>query len=120
MAIRGMILRAARLAALILTLGGFAGGSSVMAQVQTGSILVRTVDEQSAIMPGVTVTISSPVLVGGRIVGATDSGGAYRFPALPPGTYAVQFELQGFQTLIREGIVVSVGQTTPIDGCTPQ
>ena len=115
MVIRGMVRSAARLAALMLALSGLALGSPALAQVQTGSILVRTVDEQSATIPGVTVTISSPVLVGGRIVGATDNGGAYRFPALPPGTYAVQFELQGFQTMVRENVVVSVGQTTPID-----
>jgi len=116
MVVRVMVRPAARLAAVMLILSGFALGSPAMAQVQTGSILVRSADQQNAAMPGVTVTISSPVLVGGKIVGATDSGGAYRFPALPPGTFTVQFELQGFQTLIREGIVVSVGQTTPIDG----
>src|SRR5690349_8882801 len=39
------------------------------AQVQTGSILVKAVDEQGAIMPGVNVTISSPVLVAGSMNG---------------------------------------------------
>ncbi len=38
-----------------------------------------------------------------------------RFPSLVPGTYSVKLELSGFQTLLREGIVVIVGQTTPID-----
>src|SRR5947209_10136098 len=52
------------------------------AQVQTGSILVRAVDEQGAVMPGVTITISSPVLVAGSMTGVTDTGGAYRFPSL--------------------------------------
>src|SRR4029078_12775837 len=46
---------------------------------------------------------------------AADAGGAYRFPSLVPGTYSVRLELSGFQTLVREGIVVLVGQTTPID-----
>src|SRR5205823_14576226 len=90
-------------------------GAPLLAQVQTGSILVRTVDEQGAVTPGVSVTISSPALVAGSMTGVTDAGGVYRFPSLVPGTYSVKLELSGFQTLVREGIVVLVGQTTPID-----
>jgi hypothetical protein len=89
--------------------------SLVSAQVQTGSILVRTYDEQGAAMPGVAVTITSSALVAGTATGATDAGGAYRFPSLPPGTYTVRIELQGFQTTIRENVAVLVGQTTPLD-----
>ena len=85
------------------------------AQVQTGSILVRAVDEQGAVVPGVTVTITSPVLVAGSMTGVTDAGGVFRFPSLVPGTYLVKMELTGFQTINRENIVVLVGQTTPID-----
>ncbi len=85
------------------------------AQVQTGSILVRAADEQGAVMPGVSVTISSPVLVAGTATGVTDSGGVLRFPSLVPGTYSVKLDLSGFQSMLREGIVVVVGQTTPID-----
>src|ERR1035437_6159445 len=58
-----------------------------MAQIQTGSILVRTTDQQGASTPGVAVTISSPVLIGGSMSGVTDAGGVYRFPSLLPGTY---------------------------------
>ena len=58
-------------------------------------------------MPGATVTISSPVLVAGSMTGVTDAGGVYRFPSLVPGTYNVKVELQGFQTLTRESIVVA-------------
>ena len=86
-----------------------------MAQVQTGSILVRAVDEQGAVMPGVTVTITSSVLVAGSMTGVTDAGGIFRFPSLVPGTYVVKMELTGFQTINRENITVLVGQTTPID-----
>jgi len=85
------------------------------AQVQTGSILVKVVDEQGAVVPGVTVTISSPALVAGQMVGATDAGGVYRFPSLSPGTYSLKLDLQGFQSVVRGNIIVSVAQTTPID-----
>src|SRR5919204_2182862 len=85
------------------------------AQVQTGSILVRATDEQGALVPGATVTISSPVLVAGSMSGVTDAAGVYRFPSLVPGIYTVRIELSGFQTIVREGIAVLVGQTTPIE-----
>jgi hypothetical protein len=85
------------------------------AQVQTGSILVRATDDQGAMVPGVTVTISSPVLVAGTMTAITDAGGVYRFPSLVPGTYAIKMELSGFQTINRENIFVLVGQTTPVD-----
>jgi len=87
----------------------------VAAQVQTGSILIRATDPQGAVIPGATVTISSSVLVAGSMSGVTDAGGVYRFPSLVPGTYTVKIELEGFKTIVREGIVVLVGQTTPID-----
>src|SRR5206468_2143195 len=86
-----------------------------LAQVQTGSILTRATDEQGAIMPGVAITISSPVLVAGTMTAVTDAGGVYRFPSLTPGTYSVKLELSGFQTINRENIVVLVGQTTPVE-----
>ena len=98
--------------AILLTLSFVA---TVGAQVQTGSILIKAVDEQGAVMPGVSVTITSPVLVGGSMNGVTDSGGVNRFPSLVPGTYLVKMDLQGFQTILRENIQVLVGQTTPVE-----
>jgi carboxypeptidase family protein/TonB-dependent receptor-like protein len=87
----------------------------VHAQVQTGSILVRVTDAQGGAVPGVTVTLTSPVLVAGTMTGVTDAGGVNRFPSLQPGVYAVKLELQGFRTVIRESVVVQVGQTVPLD-----
>jgi hypothetical protein len=105
-----------RILSVVAVLAAIAGiAAPALAQVQTGSILVRALDQQGAVTPGVTITISSPVLVGGSMTGVTDAGGAYRFPSLVPGTYSVKLELSGFQTLVREGIIVLVGQTTPID-----
>ena len=87
----------------------------VAAQVQTGSILVRVTDQQGGAVPGVTVTLSSPVLVAGTMTGVTDTGGVNRFPSLLPGVYSVKLELQGFRTVIRENVLVVVGQTVPLD-----
>ncbi len=87
----------------------------VIAQVQTGSILVRATDEQGGAVPGVSVTLTSPVLVSGSMAGVTDTGGVIRFPSLQPGVYSVKTELQGFRTVIRENVTVIVGQTVPLD-----
>ncbi len=85
------------------------------AQMQTGSILVRVTDEQGAAVPGVNITLTSPVLVAGTMSGVSDAGGVNRFPSLSPGTYSVKIDLQGFRSVIREGVTVQVGQTVPLD-----
>jgi carboxypeptidase family protein/TonB-dependent receptor-like protein len=99
---------------LAVSLPLWAAAAPVLAQVQTGSLLVRVTDERGGVVPAVSVTVSSPVLVTPQSA-ATDAGGAYRFLALPPGLYAVRLEAQGFQTILRENLVVNVGQTTPVD-----
>jgi hypothetical protein len=85
------------------------------AQVQTGSILVHVADEQGAVLPGATITISSPALVSGQMTATTDAGGVYRFPSLSPGEYAVKVDLNGFQSVLRENVGVLVGQTASVD-----
>ena len=104
-----------RIVSFVAVLIALALASTASAQVQTGSILVRATDQQGALVPGVTVTISSPVLVAGSMTGVTDAGGVNRFPSLVPGTYTVKLELSGFQTITRENILVLVGQTTPVE-----
>ena len=104
-----------RMVSLFALLSALAGASVATAQVQTGSILIKAVDEQGAVMPGVSVTISSPVLVAGSMSGVTDAGGVNRFPSLVPGEYSVKVELSGFRSVTRENIAVLVGQTTPVE-----
>ena len=45
----------------------------------------------------------------------TSETGNYRFPAVPPGTYTVTFELAGFNTLKREGIQIALGFTANVN-----
>jgi hypothetical protein len=85
-----------------------------VAQIQTGSISVRAVDEQGAVMPGAVVSITSPVLPR-EIAGTTDAGGVYQLPGLAPGTYVVKLTLEGFQSVIREDVVVRQGQAARLD-----
>ena len=70
---------------------------------ETGAIVGTALDEEGSPLPGVTITLTSPNIMGVRTA-ITDAEGHYRFPALPPGTYTVKAELEGFGTLIRENI----------------
>src|SRR4051794_28265402 len=78
----------------------------VAAQQGTGVIAGRASDSSNAVMPGVTVTLTSTAVMGTRET-ISDERGGYRFDQLPLGTYAVKFELPGFATLIREGIQIT-------------
>jgi len=96
---------------LVLTL---AIGSSY-AQRLTGTIRGTVKDDAGDIFPGVTVDVQSPSLIGGIKSAITTESGIYLFRALSPGSYTVTFSLQGFQTIKRENIVVSMGKTITID-----
>lgn len=84
------------------------------AQNVTSNLTGVVKDAQGGILPGVTVTATSPALIGGRTT-VTESNGTYQFAALPEGTYTVRFTLSGFQTFERSGIALGVGQTLTVD-----
>jgi hypothetical protein len=85
------------------------------AQVQTGSIVGGVSDGSGAVLPGVTVTLTGDRLIGGAQNVSTDANGNYRFDRLPPGNYVVKFELQGFRTVERAGVVVNAAFTATIN-----
>jgi hypothetical protein len=64
-------------------------------------------DASGAVLPGVTIETSSPVLIEKTRTAVTDGTGQYRIEGLRPGTYDVVFTLPGFQTVRREGIELS-------------
>jgi carboxypeptidase family protein len=64
-------------------------------------------DASGAVLPGVTVETSSPVLIEKTRSAVTDGTGQYRIEGLRPGTYDVVFTLPGFQTVKRAGIELS-------------
>ena len=66
-----------------------------------------------AVMPGVTVTLTSDRLITGTETTVSDANGSYRFDRLPPGSYAVKFELQGFKTIERAQIALRRRHQSP-------
>src|SRR6266853_361834 len=70
-------------------------------------------DESGAVLPGVVVEASSPVLIEKTRSSVTDGTGRYVILDLRPGTYTVTFTLTGFATGKREnGIVSGTGSIT--------
>ena len=86
------------------------------AQQQTGAITGRATDAQGGALPGVTVSIASPNLIGGARTAVTDEQGVYRFTLLPGGVYTVTFNLTGFTTLNVESITLGAGVTATVNG----
>jgi Carboxypeptidase regulatory-like domain len=81
----------------------------------SGSIIGVITDTSGAVLPGVTVTATSPALQVPSIVGITDAKGEYRLGPLPPGVFTVTFELSGFQPVKRENVRLTLGFTATLD-----
>ncbi|MDP1569389.1 MAG: TonB-dependent receptor [Vicinamibacterales bacterium] len=79
------------------------GGAS-----STGSISGDVKDTNGGVLPGVTVTASSPAQIG-LLTAVTNEAGIYRFPSVPPGEYRLSFELAGFRTVVRDGLRITLG-----------
>ena len=106
---RTVLVRCVRMCALILLLPAIAG-----AQDFRGRINGTVTDNTGAVLPGVTVTATSPALIQPQVQ-VTGTDGSYRFLALPPGVYDIAYELSGFQGVKREGIRVVINQTLTVD-----
>ena len=78
-------------------------------------IVGQVTDGTGAVLPGVTVTATSPALQVPSVTAVTDEQGDYRLTPLPIGTYTVVYELPGFQNLRREGVRLTVGFVARVD-----
>ena len=78
-----------------------------------GTITGEVKDSTGAVVPGVTVTVVNTATNATRTT-ASNPFGLYDVPALPPGTYTVKSELDGFKTVTRE-IELRVQQTARVN-----
>jgi len=99
---------------LITLLALTLAAGSLMAQSTRGDIQGRVVGDDGLALPGVTVTIESPDMIGTKTT-VTDANGGFKFLVIPPGTYKATFSLSGFQTQEQGGIVVPIGSTARVD-----
>jgi Carboxypeptidase regulatory-like domain len=101
------------LAVLLLT-GILASASLAFAQLPSATILGVVRDASGALIPGTTLTATNTETGLSRMVISGDDG-SYRFAALPVGSYEVRAALTGFQTAVRSGLTLAVGQDAVIN-----
>lgn len=70
-----------------------------VARAQNASIAGVVKDASGAVLPGVTVEVSSPALIEKTRTAVTDGAGQYKIVSLLPGIYQVIFTLSGFSTI---------------------
>jgi Carboxypeptidase regulatory-like domain/TonB dependent receptor len=87
-------------------------GLSTVAPAQTRATTAdlggTIVDQSSAVLPGATVTAQNVETNHVRSA-MTDERGHFLIPALPPGTYTVRAELQGFAPRTLDDVVLTLG-----------
>jgi len=87
-----------------------------IAQQEQAAIAGVVKDASGAVLPGVTVEASSPVLIEKVRSAVSDGNGQYRIVNLPQGTYTVTFSLTGFSTYKRTGIELTGSLTAAVNG----
>ncbi|MCY4075850.1 MAG: TonB-dependent receptor [Acidobacteria bacterium] len=102
------------IAAAIVIAAATALSAPPAAAQTTGTIEGRVADVQGLAVPGATVTLSGEELIA-PLVSFTLVDGSYRFRALGRGSYDLTFELSGFGTLVREGVIVEGSRVIRID-----
>src|SRR5208283_1604641 len=86
----------------------------VFGQLQAGRIVGQVFDPQHASVARATITVTNPATNISETV-KTDASGNYVVTPLDPGTYSVSVSAQGFQTEVRSGVELAVGQAAEVD-----
>lgn len=81
------------------------------AQPLTGALIGTVKDAQGGVLQGAVIRVSSPAAIGGPQIVTTNAKGQLRFPALPPGEYVLDVEVQGFKAYHEAGIRIGTGAT---------
>jgi hypothetical protein len=101
--------------AVLFTLVAILFASTVLAQIAAeGTIRGYVKDEQGGVLPGVTLTATTPA-ASRSFTALTDADGFYRLVNLPPGIYTVVSELSGFSKFERSGLEVRAELNIEVD-----
>ena len=101
-----------RILSLVLALTSLFVAAPVFAQ--NAQISGTLKDQSGAVLPGATITAKNLATGLARTV-VTDATGEYRVPALPPGTYSLSAEMQGFTTERRPEVILVIDQDAVIN-----
>jgi hypothetical protein len=91
-----------------------AGAVDVTLDPRSGTVTGLVRDAIGAVLPGVTVELTSPVLIEKVRSIVTDNAGAFRVTSLPPGVYVLTLMLEGFVTARHENVLVTGGTITTV------
>ncbi|MEQ1921879.1 MAG: TonB-dependent receptor [Pyrinomonadaceae bacterium] len=99
---------------LMVTLALFVCQIAIQAQ-NTGSISGTVVDQQGAVVPGATVTVTGQS--GQEFTTTTNSEGLYRIPAVAAGTftYTVTITAPSFKTAVIQNVKVDIGTPSTVN-----
>src|SRR5437762_3312560 len=93
---------------LVFLLSAFCLVPIVAGQSATATLSGTIEDQNGAVIPGAAVTAVNTATTLERQA-TTDSNGSYTFPLLPPGTYIVRVQAQGFTPVENRNVVLNVG-----------
>ena len=115
---KALFVRIPRVSGVLLLMFGllYCTTSSLFAQASagTGSISGVVTDPSGGVMPNVEVTVRNVDTNVTRILRSNAAGG-YEAVALQPGRYEVKASASGFASLVRSGILLTVGQRAVVD-----
>ncbi len=107
--------RSISVAVRLLLIGVVAFGFTASLVAQTSGTILGTVKDQSgAVLPGASVTATNTE-TGISRTATSGSRGEFRLSAMTVGNYEVKTELAGFQTGVRKGVTLNVGQEAVVD-----
>jgi hypothetical protein len=95
---------------VLVTLLAVVATGAATAQERFGGLAGVVTDSSQAPVPGVTITATNKQTGATRVV-VSGTDGAYRIPDLDPGRYTVTVELQGFQKVQADDVLVLLGKT---------
>lgn len=87
---------------------------TVLGQATTGSLNGGATDQSGAVVAGATITIVNNA-TGAERSTVSNSGGAFDFQALQPGTYTITVDATGFRRAVARDILISVGTTAQVN-----
>ena len=92
-------------AIIVLVIAGLVLAPSASWAQEDAGIGGRIVDDTGGVLPGVSVNVTSPALLADREA-FSDASGNFLVTNLHSGEYTVTFTLQGFGTVVREGVTL--------------
>jgi iron complex outermembrane receptor protein len=102
----------AMLIGAVLAFALFSG--EAQSQSASGGIVGVVADQSGGVVQRATISVENE-RTGARRVVHSDDGGRYYALQLAPGPYRVSAQIEGFETEIRRGIVVTVGRESELN-----